>query len=223
MMQGSSQVGRMGLLFGVLVWVASSSGWAALAPKKAPDEAKLREAETLKEEYERLHGEGKYPEAAEVAERACSILEAEHGKSSIELAGCLNDLGVFVGSQGDYGEAELLHKRALAIFENVLGPEHPDVAASLNKLATVYDKRGRYSAAESLYEQALAIRKKVLGVGHPDVAASLSGLAGLYEGRGEFREGGSTVRASTRHPGEGAGLWPSRHCHESQRLRLALL
>ncbi len=186
MMRGSRQVGRLGLFFGVLVWVFSNSGWAALAPKKAPDEARLREAEALTEEYDRFYAEGQYLEAAEVAVRACSILEEEHGKSSIEFARCLDDLGVLVGKQGGYGKAEPLFERALAIKEEALGQDHPEVATSLNNLASLYQVQGEYRKAEPLLERALAIGERVLGPEHPDVAMSLHNLASLYLGQGDY-------------------------------------
>ncbi len=181
-----SRRGGLGLVVGVLVWVFSSSGWAAMAPKKAPNEERLREAEALTEEYERLYGEGKYPEAAEVAARACSILEEERGKSSIELARCLNDLGVLVHQQGDYGKAEPLLERALAIREKALGPEHSDVAESLNNLASLYWYQGDYGKGQPLHERALAIWEKALSPEHPLVATSLNNLALLYEDRGDY-------------------------------------
>ncbi len=181
-----SQIGQLGLLFGVLVWAVSSPGWATLAPKEGPDEARLREAEALTEEYERLDGEGKFPEAAEVAARACSILEEEHGKSSIELARCLNDLGVFVVAQGDYGKAEPLHERVLAIQKKALGPDHPDVATSLNNLALLYWYQGDYGNAELLLKRALAILERALAPDHAHVATSLDNLAVLYQYQGEY-------------------------------------
>ncbi len=182
----SSHVGRVGLLFGVLVWVASSSGWAALGPKKAPDDARLREAEALTEEYDRFYGEGQYLEAAEVAARACSILEEEHGKSSIQLARCLNDLGAIGVDRGEYGKAEPLFRRALAIREKALDPSHADVAESLNNLASIHLYQGDYGKAEPLLERALAIQERALGPAHPDVALSLHNLAGLHHTQGDY-------------------------------------
>jgi CHAT domain-containing protein/tetratricopeptide (TPR) repeat protein len=187
MMWRSSWWGRLGLILGALVWVAPVPGWAG-PRKKAPDEARLRKAEELKEDYERVYGEGKYGEAAALAERACAILEQEHGRESVEVAGCLNALGVLYHQQGAHGNAKSLHERALAIREKALGPDHPDVALSLNNLALLYQVQGTYRKAEPLYERALAIREKALGPDHPDVALSLSNLAGLYSHQGKYEK-----------------------------------
>ncbi len=186
MMRGSSPLGRWGLLVGILACVVSSSGWAAWAPKKASDEARLQATEALKEEYLHFYSTGQYPEAAEAARRACSILEEEHGKSSMELARCLNDLGVLLYSQGEYGRAEPLYERALTITEKALGPDHPSVATSLNNLAGLYHYQGDYGKAKPLYERALAIKEKALGPDHPSVATSLNNLAGLYREQGDY-------------------------------------
>jgi hypothetical protein len=75
MMGRSKWYGRLALILAAFGWVAPVSGRAG-APKNVPDEARLREAEELKGEYERLYGEGKYGEAATLAARACAILAA---------------------------------------------------------------------------------------------------------------------------------------------------
>ncbi len=181
-----SRRGGLGLFFGVLVWAGPISGFAAFAPEKVPDEARLRETEALTEEYERLYGEGKYDEAADAAARVCEILEEEHGKSSMEVTGCLNDLGAIAMNQGHYGKAKSLFERALAIREKALDPEHRDVATSLNNLAMLYWHQGDYGKAKPLCERALAIWEKALGPDHPHVATSLDNLAGLHHVKGDY-------------------------------------
>lgn len=64
---------RLGLLLGIFVWVVPVLGWAGTS-KKVPDEARLREAEELRQRYRRLDEEGKYGEAIPLAERACAIV-----------------------------------------------------------------------------------------------------------------------------------------------------
>jgi CHAT domain-containing protein/tetratricopeptide (TPR) repeat protein len=181
----TSGCGRLGLILGAFVWVAPVLGWAG-APKEAPDEARLREAEALKGDYERLYEEGKYGEAAVLAERACAILGEERGSESVEVGGCLSDLGLLYTARGAYEKAKPQYERALAIHEKALGPDHPDVATSLNNLAGLYEAQGAYAKAEPLVERALAIHAKALGPDHPDVAMSLNNLAGLYQAQGAY-------------------------------------
>jgi tetratricopeptide (TPR) repeat protein/CHAT domain-containing protein len=173
--------GRLGLILGTFVWVAPVSGWAVV-----PDEVKVREAEELKVEYGRLYGEGKYGEAAVLAEQACAILGEQHGRESVEIAGCLNDLGVHYWGQGKYEKAEPVMEQALALEENAMGLDHPDIANNLNNLAGLCRAQGNYGKAEPLYERALAIREKALGSLHPSVAQSLNDLAGLYQAQGNY-------------------------------------
>jgi len=185
MMWRSSKCGRLGLILGAFVWLAPVAGW--LVPKKkVPDQARLREAEELKEEYERLYEGRKYGEAATLAERACAILEQEHGRESVEISGCLSDLGLLYWAQGAYTNAEPLYERAMAIREKALGPDHLDVATSLNDLASLYEAQGTYGKAELLHKRALAIREKALGPDHLDVATSLNNLATLYLAQGAY-------------------------------------
>src|SRR5262245_40716183 len=99
MIRRSSWCGRRGLVLGVLVWALPFPGWAG-APMKVPDEAKLRKAEELERKYETLYEERKYGEAAALAEQACSLLEEESGRMSIELGNCLNNLAFLWHTQG---------------------------------------------------------------------------------------------------------------------------
>lgn len=94
----SRQYGNLGPILGALLWVAPVAVWA----KTPKNEARLRGVEKLRKEYERLYGEGKYGEAAGLAERVCVILEQQHGRNSVEAAACLNDLGVQLTQQGAY-------------------------------------------------------------------------------------------------------------------------
>ena len=181
----SSAYGYLGLILGAFAWLAPALGWP-VPPRKAPDEARLREAEELKGEYEHLHRAGKYWEAAELAERACKILEDEHGAESVEIVGCLNDLGVFYFGHGAYDRAKLLMERALVTREKALGLDHPGIATNLINLAGLCRAQGDYDKAESLYERALGIYEKTLGPAHPDVAQILNDLAGLYMMRGNY-------------------------------------
>jgi CHAT domain-containing protein/tetratricopeptide (TPR) repeat protein len=186
MMWRLSWWGRRGLLLGALVWVAPVLGWARAPKKKALNEARLREAEELKRASDELYEAGKYAESIPPNERACSILENEHGSESIEIAECLYDLGMAYDDQGAYGKAEAAYQRALTIRVETLGSVHADVALSLNNLALVYQARGQYTKAELLLKRALSIREKVLDPHHPAVAGSLNNLASLYDDQGAY-------------------------------------
>ncbi len=152
----------------------------------------------LRSEVSRLHGQGKYADAIQVAERYVALARQRHGEEHTEFAAALAWLGFAYQAQGRYPEAEPLYRRSLAVTEKALGPEHPDVGASLNNLASLYKAQGRYAEAEPLYRRSLAVTEKALGPEHPSVGTSLNNLAGLYRAQGRYAEAADYWRRSTR-------------------------
>jgi len=142
------------------------------------------EAERLGKQAEALADQGKYAEAAALAQKALALTEQALGPNDPATATALNDLAECLRNAGDTARAEQLHRRALAIREKVLGPNSADTAASLDNLGVVLDSKGDFAGAEPLHRRALAIREKVLGPDHPDVAANLSNLAVTLRGAG---------------------------------------
>jgi tetratricopeptide (TPR) repeat protein len=149
----------------------------------------------LRAEVSRLHAEGKYAEAAPVAERYVALAR-QRGEESPVLAAAVAWLGNVYKAQGRYAEAEPAYRRSLAIWEKALGPEHPDVATALVSLAGLYLAQGRYAEAEPAYRRSLAIREKALGPDHPDVATALNNLAELYRAQGRYAEAEPAYRQS---------------------------
>ncbi|UCE73013.1 MAG: tetratricopeptide repeat protein, partial [Methanomassiliicoccales archaeon] len=135
-----------------------------------------------------LYQQGRYSEAAKVAEEALSVAEKTFGPDHPAVAISLNNLAGLYDSQGRYGEAEPLYKRALAIAKKAFGPDHPNVAACLNNLAELYRAQGKYAEAERLYIRALKIGEKALGPDHPNVAMFLGNLATVYQAQGKYAE-----------------------------------
>jgi CHAT domain-containing protein/tetratricopeptide (TPR) repeat protein len=143
---------------------------------------------SLRTQISQLFSQGKYPEAALMAERYVALARQKHGDNHTEYAAALGWLANVYLAQGRYAEAEPLFKRALVIREKALGPEHPDVATALNNLAQLYRARSRYAEAEPLYTRTLAIYEKAFGGEHPWVAIALNNLAGLYDSQGRYAE-----------------------------------
>jgi tetratricopeptide (TPR) repeat protein len=96
-----------------------------------------------------LYSQGRYEEAAPLADKAVRLSEQEFGPDDPFTATMLNYLALLYHAQGRYGEAEPLYERALAIQEKALGAEHPSVAASLNNLADLYRVRKAVMAKPS--------------------------------------------------------------------------
>ena len=81
-----------------------------------------------------LYQQGKYNEAAELAERALKGSEDTLGPYNPQTATFLNNLAVIYYAQGKYAEAEALYERALGITEQSVGSDHPRVKSLLEGL-----------------------------------------------------------------------------------------
>jgi tetratricopeptide (TPR) repeat protein/CHAT domain-containing protein len=177
------------VVFAILLLTASN--W--------PREARAQSADaldSLRTQVNQLYSQGKYAQAAPIAERYVAWARQRHGEDHIEYATSVARLADVYKAQGRYSEAEPLYKRALAIDEKSLNPEHLDVARDLNNLAGLYNSQGRYAETESLYKRSLAIREKALGTEHPDVGQSLNNLAEPYLRQGRYAEAEPLLKRS---------------------------
>ena len=75
----------------------------------------------------RLYEQGKYNEAAELAERALKIVDDTLGPYNPQTTTFLNNLAVIYYAQEKYAEAEALYEKALGITEQSMGSDHPRV------------------------------------------------------------------------------------------------
>jgi tetratricopeptide (TPR) repeat protein len=85
-----------------------------------------------------LYQQGRYSEAAKVAEEALIVAEKTFGPNHPRVATSLNNLVELYRAQGKYAETDPLYKRSLKICEKALGPEHPHVAAVCENMAELY-------------------------------------------------------------------------------------
>ncbi|MHC4457694.1 MAG: tetratricopeptide repeat protein, partial [Planctomycetota bacterium] len=79
--------------------------------------------EQLSSKVVKLYQQGRYAEAAKVAEEALTVAEKTFGLNHLNFATSLNNLAELYRAQGKYAEAEPLYKRSLKIREKALGPE----------------------------------------------------------------------------------------------------
>jgi esterase/lipase superfamily enzyme/Flp pilus assembly protein TadD len=142
-----------------------------------------------------LYGDGRYVEAAAVADRYVAAAARVAGDNSSAYAAAVSWKAMVERAQGRYAEAEPLVRRALSIDENLLGPDHLNVAAHLDNLAQLYQEQGRYAEAEPLYARALAIAEKQPGPpDQPRVGTALNNLAWLYQAQGRYAEAEPLVK-----------------------------
>lgn len=114
----------------------------------------------LTTDFSMLYQQGRYSEAARLAEEALTVAKETFGPNHLIVATSQNNLAELYRAQGKYSEAEPLFTRALAILEKTLEPEHPHVATVCENMAELYREIGKEDEAERLEERARKIRSK---------------------------------------------------------------
>jgi tetratricopeptide (TPR) repeat protein len=112
----------------IALLMLTASNWPREARAQGVDELA-----SLRTQVDQLYSQGKYAEAAPIAERYVALARQQHGDNHPEYARAIAWLAYVYQAQGRYAEAEPLFKRALAIDEKALGPEHRDVGTSLRR------------------------------------------------------------------------------------------
>src|SRR6516225_8483646 len=95
-----------------------------------------------------LHGQGKYKDAATIAEKALALAESSLGPEHPDTLTLVNNVAALYNLLGRLTEAEPLYRRALQGRERALGREHPDTLLCLNNLGFLLQGQGRYDEAE---------------------------------------------------------------------------
>jgi tetratricopeptide (TPR) repeat protein len=97
----------------------------------------------------------KYDEAADLYQRALTILERDPDKNRPYLIDTLSNLARTYEFQSRYVEAVELRRRAVALAEGSIGRDKGvGLANSLNDLGMAYYLLGRLAEAEPLFERA---------------------------------------------------------------------
>jgi tetratricopeptide (TPR) repeat protein len=141
-------------------------------------------AELLKKTGFYLFERARYAEAEGAWKQAHRINLAIGNQ--IELAACLNNLGLLYDIQGRTGESEAHFREAIRIRQEIQGEQHPEVAACLSNLANLYQEHGRFLEAEDLQRRSLQIREATFGPDHIETASTLNNLSLLYDMQGMF-------------------------------------
>ena len=137
-----------------------------------------RYVEAMRNEAACYRGLADYVRAAQLAEQAVCIGDAE-GAAEKPRFEELNELGLTYYAQGRHTDAERVLRRALHTVEQSFGPEHENAATAHNNLALVHEAQAQYAAAEREYQTAADIAKRCLGDSHPDYFLKLHNLAHL--------------------------------------------
>jgi len=103
----------------------------------------------------KLYKQGRYKEAAQVAEKALKVAKETFGANHPKVAINLNNLGSAWHALSEYQKAIELYEQALTIDRKVYGDEHPQVTIGLNNLGSAWHALGEYQKAITLFKQAL--------------------------------------------------------------------
>jgi CHAT domain-containing protein/Tfp pilus assembly protein PilF len=144
--------------------------------------------DTLIKQVGQHYGDGRYGEAAALAEQYLQVVRRRYQEEGLPHAQAMSLLGVLYTALGRFTDAEPLHRRALVLREAVLPAGHPDIAAALHNLAALYHAQGRLDEALPLYRRALAFREAALPAGHSAIASSLDGMGLLYSDQGRLTD-----------------------------------
>lgn len=142
---------------------------------------------TLKKDFRRLHHQGQFSDAYEVAVAQLNIAEQTFGEDHPEVATALSNMALALKDMGRYEEAEPLLVRAVDI-ESRAGSDPINLAIFLNNLAELYRVQGKYKEVEPLLKRSLEIKINILGPAHPGVANSINGLAVFYMSQNRLEE-----------------------------------
>jgi tetratricopeptide (TPR) repeat protein len=135
-----------------------------------------------------LNEDGKFQQAAILAEKACKIQIEMAGEYDPATLTSMATLAYAHHGQGRLVEAVGMYERVVKGRKLVIGEEHPDTLTAENDLASVYSDQGRLIEALSLMEKVMEAGKRTLGEEHPDLLRAMSNLASVYSDQGRLTE-----------------------------------
>lgn len=153
---------------------------SARVQSNGPASDELAEADRLSPEVVRLFGQGRYDEAAPLAERVLEIRSKALGDSHMGVAEAEYNLGMIRAMQGRLEEAEGLLRKAQAVYEAQSTPPELQRARVTSGLALVRAKLGHNDEALKLSESALAAAEKALGPQNVELAGYHRQLADIH-------------------------------------------
>lgn len=154
---------------------------ATASQTSAPSADELAEASRLNAEAVHLFGQGRYDEAAPLAERVLEIKLKAYGPVDPGVAVAQYNLGMIRVGQRRFDEAEGLLRKALAVYEQrQQSTPAQELAKVLSGLAVVRAKLGHEDEALKLSQSALSTAEKALKPESAELADYYRQLADIY-------------------------------------------
>ena len=123
---------------------------------------------------------GKYREAAEILERACSYLEQSKGPSHPQTLVARNNLALSYRESGEWDKSAQLFERTWEIQKTTLGPDHPHTITTMSNLAGAYKLANKFDKALALYETVYDLKAKKFGANDLSTLDTKAGLAAVH-------------------------------------------
>lgn len=139
----------------------------------AEAQQELAEADRHEERAAELHRDGRYDDAAALAEQILSTRQRWLPADHVDTARALFNLGntLLAREQPDQAQARFLE--ASQMFLRIYGGAHPNLAAALSRLATTLIQSGDLETGLRFHQSALKMRRELDPGDNPDVALSL--------------------------------------------------
>ncbi|MEQ9229937.1 MAG: tetratricopeptide repeat protein, partial [Cyclobacteriaceae bacterium] len=128
---------------------------------------------------------GRYDLALEYLEKARTLLGNE---KTLELAQCLNDLGVVHLYSGNFELSRQNLEQSLSIRRTILSSTDLPIGDSFNNLGLFHQETDNPLQALIFYNRAKKIYEDKYGIDHPKTVLVSNNLAFAYASQGEFDE-----------------------------------
>jgi CHAT domain-containing protein/Tfp pilus assembly protein PilF len=217
-MRPPTLIRTMSALVGALALAALARGPARAEPEPARKEppltaeqqARLKEADQLDKQADKLRDEGKLSEAAQAAEKRLALVKEVRGAAHEAVAEGLEKLADLCLEGEDFDRARAASREALGLRVRLHGEGHYQAADAQRQLADVdlvagfsAEDRARWREARSLnaqverlygqgkWREALPLARRVVEVrrellgDHPDTADALANLGVLLKVQGD--------------------------------------
>jgi len=127
-----------------------------------------------------------YVRAEELTRKEIEIRRAVEGGDTMESAGALNNLGIYIMLQGRLEEAAEIIEEANMAVRRLAGDQHPELAKGLENLGNVNYRLGNYDETLALLAEVIEMRREVFGDDSPQVSRGLTNLGAVYRKSGQL-------------------------------------
>ena len=151
------------------------------------DKEPLAWCDVAQKREQALNAQGRYPEAAALAQLLVEKRTALLGKEHPDTLRSIYAQAIVYLAMGNFTAAEPLFRRCLEARERVLGKEHPDTLRTAQSLANLLlQGKGDLAGAEALYRHDLEVQERTVGEENADTLNSLNNLSNVLYAKGDY-------------------------------------